>query len=105
MSTDQNKFKKIVRVTIETEVEVELTPIFFAQLSEAEFLAEWRKSLWEVESMDDVIKHAAVMAVSYGSGVTHDGLGLVSSIHMTQPRIPDVRFREISEEIESEILP
>jgi len=104
MKTDQNPLKKTVRVTIEKEIEIELMPSMFGDMTEEQFLAEWRKSLWQIEGMDDVIKQAAVMAACYGAGMTHDGLGLVDYDHATYPRVPDVKFREVSEDIETEIL-
>lgn len=105
MTTNQNTIKKTVRVTIEKEIEVELTPAMFGPFTEAEFIAEWQKSLWPIEGMDDVVKHAALMAATYGSGYTLDGLGLIGFHDMTYPRVPDVKFREISEDTETEILP
>lgn len=105
MSTNQNPIKKTVRVTIEKEIEIELTPTFFGDMSEEQIIAEWNKSLWPIEGMDDVIKHAAVMAATYGDGHTLDGLGLLGGFDTTYPRIPDVKFREIYEDIETDIKP
>lgn len=97
--------KKTVRVMIEKEIEIELMPSLLGPMSEEQFIAEWSTSLWPIESMDDVIKHAACMAANYGSGIEHDGLGLLGYHNMDYPRIPDVKFREISEDIETEFLP
>ena len=105
MANNQNPIKKTVRVTIEKEIEIELMPSMFGDMTEEQFIAEWRKSLWEIKSMDDVVIHAAVMAASYGNGMTHAGIGLVDFHHATYPRVPDVKFREICEDIETEILP
>lgn len=96
--------KRTVRVTIKKEVEIEIMPSMFGGMSEEEYLAEFRKGLWEVESMDDVVKYAARMAVYYGGGSQHDGLGLLGAHYSTHPRVPDVKFREISDESEEEIL-
>ncbi len=97
--------KKTVRVTIEKEIEIELMPSMFIGMSKEEFIAEWKKGLFPVEGMDDIIEHAAAMAAEYGSGYELDGLGLIGYDHMTNPRIPDVKFREIYSDIETEILP
>lgn len=104
MTTNQTPLKKTIRVTIEKEIEVELMPSMFGDMSEEQFIAEWRKGLWKIEGMEDVIKHAACMAASFGSGMEHDGIGLVGYYHTTYPRVPDVKFREISLDIETEIL-
>lgn len=96
--------KRTVRVTIEKEFEIELPPTFFGSMTEKEYLAEFRKGLWAVESIDDVIKYAARMAAYYGGGMEHDGLGLLDSHHSTYPRVPDVKFRELMDESEEEIL-
>lgn len=105
MTANQNTIKKTVRVTIEKEIEIELTPTFFGEMTEEQIIAEWNKSLWPIESLDDVIKHAAVMAATYGDGHTLDGLGFIGGFHTTHPRVPDVKFREIYEEVETEITP
>lgn len=95
--------KRTVRVTIEKEFEIELTPAVFGEMTEAEYLAEFRKGLWNVESIDDVVKYAARMAAYYGES-THDGLGLVGPHQSTYPRVPDVKYREILDECDEEIL-
>lgn len=96
--------KRTVRVTIEKEIEVELMPSMFGGMTEEEFLAEFRKGLWNVETIDDVAKYAARMAATVGSGVEHDGIGLLSYHYSSYPKEPDVKFREIIDECEEEIL-
>lgn len=96
--------KRTVRVTIEKEIEIELMPSLFGDMTEEEYLADFRKGLWYVESMDDVVKYAARTAAYYGGGGEHDGLGLLAADYSTHPRVPDVKFREISDESEEEIL-
>lgn len=96
--------KRVVRVTIEKEIEVELMPSMFGPLTEAEYLAEFRKTFWDVDSIDDVVKYAARVAATGGEGSQHDGLGLVGHHTSSYPRVPDVKFREISDEYETEIL-
>jgi len=104
MSADQNTIKKTVRVTIVKEIEIELMPSMFGGMTEEEYLAEFRKGLWNVESMDDIVKFAARMAACYGANHEHDGIGLVGYDHTTHPRVPDVKIHEVDEEIEEEIL-
>lgn len=98
--------KRTIRVTITKELEVELPPGFFDkfQMTEAEYLEEFRRYMWPIEGIDDVFKYAARMAACYGSGREHDSLGLLAYDYTTYPRVPDVKFRELSEEIEEEIL-
>lgn len=96
--------KRIVRVTITKEIEVELTPSVLGPMTEEEYLAEFNAGLFPVASMDDVIKYAGEMAARYGSGVSHDGLGLVGEHYVTTPKVPDVKFRELDEEVEVEFV-
>jgi len=86
------------RVTIEREIEVDL-PAHFAS---DEYLKDFREGLWYVEGVDDVAKYAAHMAADIGSGYNHDGLGLLSDSDFPKP--PDVRFREVESDMESELL-
>lgn len=96
--------KRVVRVTIEKEIEIELTAAFFGGMTQEEYLAEFRKGLWDVDGIEDVMKYAARMAAYYGGGVQHDGLGLLSEHHSTYPRVPDVKFRELADECDEEII-
>lgn len=96
--------KRTVRVTIEKEIEIELMPSMFGGMTEGEYLAEFRKGLWDVDSIEDVVKYAARMAAYFGGGMQHDGLGLLDAHFSTHPRVPDVKFREISDESEEEIV-
>lgn len=96
--------KKIVRVTIEKELEIELMPSVMGEMTEQEYLQEFSKSLWEVDSMDDVIKYAARMAADGGEGYSHDGIGLIGAYYSQYPRVPDVKVREISSDVDCEII-
>lgn len=96
--------KQKVRVTITKEIEIELTPSFLGDMTEAEYLESFRSGLWDIEGMDDVVKYAARMAALHGGGYQHDGLGLLDTVHTTYPRVPDVKFREIDEETETEFF-
>ena len=92
--------KRTILVTIEKEIEIELP----ADLATKESIAEWCNGLWKIESVDDIFKYAARMAAYHGGGMQHDGLGLLDYSHSTYPRVPDVKFRELSDECEEEIL-
>lgn len=69
-----------------------------------EYLTEFRKGLWNVDSIDDVVKYAARMVASHGGGMQYDGLGLIDEKSSTYPRIPDVKFNEIYSDCEEEII-
>ena len=96
--------KRIVMVVIEKDIEVELMPSMFGPMTKAEYIAEFSKYLWDIDSLDDVIKYAARVAADGGIGGNHDGLGLVDHYFSDYPRVPDVKIRTISEEIETEII-
>lgn len=96
--------KRLVRVTIEKDIEIEMMPGIFEGMTEDEFLVEFRKGLWEVESIEDVVKYAARMAAEHGGGMQHDGIGLLDYSHTTYPRVPDVKFRILAEEYDEDIL-
>ena len=96
--------KRTIIVRIEKELEIELMPSVFGNMTEAEYLESFCKDLWKVESMDDVIKYAARAAATGGEGYQVDGLGLIGSYLSRHPRVPDVKVREISEDVETEIV-
>lgn len=96
--------KRNVKVTIEKEFEIEFTPALLNGMTEEEYLTDFRKGLWHVDSMDDIYEYAARMAAYYGGGMQHDGLGLLSESGSTYPRVPDVKFREVYDECETEIV-
>lgn len=90
---------KKVRVSVEMEVEINLSQTL-GDMSEENFLAEWRKSLWEVDSLDDIYKHAAEMVAAGFKGYHLDGLGLLSGYASESGTV----FRIIDEHTESEIV-
>lgn len=96
--------KRKLRVTIVKELEIEFTPAVFDGLSQEEYLKEFRQGLWHVDGIDDVFEYAARMAATCGGGYTHDGLGLLDASHSTYPRVPDVKFVELDEDIETEFI-
>ena len=85
-------------VTIEKEIEVELPDNF----AEEGYLKDFREGLWHVDSVEEVAAYAARMAAVYGAGISHDGIGLLDYDWATYPRVPDVKFRELYEEITEE---
>lgn len=90
--------KRIIRVTITKEIEVEFTAGVFGGMSEAEYLAEFRKALWHVDSIDDVFKYAAGCVASGPVPCKQDGLGLITHVNSPFPRRGDVLFRVIDED-------
>lgn len=96
--------KRTIRVTIIKEIEVEFTPGVFGPMTEAEYLAEFRKGLWHVDSIDDVFKYAASMAACYSTPAHHDGLGLMNDSGLNWPRRGDTLVRELAQDIECEII-
>lgn len=91
---------KKVRVTIEKEIEITLTPKLFGEQSVDEYLQDFRECLWDVESINDVIEYAGRMAATLGGGYEHDGLGTLN----TEWHNPDVIFDELYEDVEVEII-
>jgi len=104
MSTEA--IKRTVRVTITKEIEVEFPPEFFSKykLTQEQYLAEFNKSMWKVDGMDDVAMYAARMAATGGIGREEDALGLINHSDSTHPRKGDVLVREIDEDLETEII-
>lgn len=96
--------KKTIRVTIEKEIEIELTPTCFGDMTVDEYLLAFCVGLWKIEGLDDVFMYAAEMAADCGGGYDHDGLGLLDQHYKTYPRVPDVKFRVIDESRTSEIV-
>jgi hypothetical protein len=96
--------KMTVRVMIEKDIDVELTPALFDGMTHAEYLAEFRKGLWHVSGMDDVVKYAARCAANGGIGMEHDGLGLMSDPDANNLAKGNVLAREIQETCVCEIL-
>jgi hypothetical protein len=96
--------KRVVRVTITKEIEIELTPTVFGAMTQEEYLASFCNGLWKVDGIDDVFKYAARMAASHGEGCEHDGLGLLGGRYTTHPRYPDVKFHVLDEDTEEEII-
>lgn len=95
---------RILKVTIEKEIEIELTDSMFGGMTHEEYVAEFKAGLWDIEGVDDIFKYAAEMAAMYGGGHEHDGIGLLSVSHSTFPRVPDVKFDELSCDVEVEFL-
>ena len=90
---------KTLRVTIEKEVRITITPKLFGPLTQEQYLIEFRKGLWDIDGIDDVIEYAARMAAEYGGG-SYDGLGKLAQDYHN----PDVIYDILSEEIEAEFI-
>lgn len=95
--------KKTIQVTIIKEIEIELTPAVFGKMTQEEYLAEFGKYFHQITGMDDVFKYAARMVAINGAG-DYEALGLTDSIHAVDQNALSVKFNEIAEEIEEEIL-
>lgn len=105
MTKVTESIKRKVRVVIEREIEIELTPEMFGEMSIEEYLAEFSNGLWDIDSVDDLAKYAArVVAYNDASSTEEEGLGLVGPRHQKYPRVPDVKFDVVYEECEEEIL-
>ena len=87
--------KKVVRVTVEKDIEIELTPEVFGKMSLEEYLEEFNTSLWETD-LDGVFKYAARCAFD-GGGCSEDGLGYVCEKSSYYRQKPGVIFRVIEE--------
>ena len=92
--------KRKVRVTIEKEITVELP----AEFGTEEYLNDFRKGLWHVDSVDDVAKYAARMAAYSENTRQEDGLGWLGGKGMTYPRVPEVTFIVHEDECDEEIV-
>lgn len=99
-----SNFKRTVRVVIEKEIEVEFMPSMLGDMTAEQFLSEFNESLFEVRSLDDVAMYAARMAAYFGGGFNHDGIGLLDTVSATYPRVPDVKYRVLSDDAETEII-
>ena len=86
--------KRTVRVTVERLIEIEIP----ANFSEPKYIADWCSGLWHIDSVDDILKHAAETASLHGCG-EYDGLGLMSCY---ESRKPEVKYEILEENAESE---
>ena len=69
--------KRRVEVVITKEFDIELTDEMFGGMTEEQYISEFCKGLWKIESIDDVVKYAARMAADNGVGYSYDGLGTI----------------------------
>lgn len=93
--------KRRVRVTAEYEVDITIMPTWFGGLTVEDALAEFRKGLWDVDSMDDIAEYAARCAAIDGSG-NYDGTG---ELLMDVPSAKSsVRYDIVYEDYYSEII-
>lgn len=94
--------KRTVRVTITKVLEVE----FPAEWGSDENIADWSRSLWPIDDVDDIAKFGARMAATGSEGCSEDGIGLVGQRGITYRggKTPDFFFKETDEEYEEEII-
>lgn len=92
---------RTVKVTIEKEVKVS----FPASLATPEEIADWSRSLFQIEGADDIAKYTAEMAARGYTEMSHDGIGRLISPHAI--RREGERFalyEELSDYTETEII-
>jgi hypothetical protein len=95
--------KKIIRVTLEKEIEIELNhDEFFHGMTEKEYLEEFSKTFWDVKSMDDVYKYAAEMVAIHGSGF-YEGIGEIVSYYLINNKKYAGSYRELNSDVEVDI--
>lgn len=95
---------RTVRVTVTKDVKVTINPSMFFGMSIEEYLAEFRKGLWDVESIDDVVAYAARVGADSGHRRQEDGLGWIGSTSFYKPEPLDVAVDVLYEDVETEIL-
>lgn len=95
---------RTVRVTVTKDVTVTINPSMFFGMSVEEYLAEFRKGLWGVESIDDVATYAAKMGADSGHRRQEDGLGWIGATSFYRPEPLDVAVDVLYEDVETEIL-
>ena len=93
--------KRRVRVTAEYEVDITIMPSWFGPMTVEQALEEFRKGLWDVESIDDIAMYAARCAALDGSGI-YDGTGELSSDYSSSKA--NVRYKIVYEDFDSEII-
>lgn len=92
--------KKRVNVTVEFEIDITLMPSMFAGLSIEQYLEAFRKGLWNVNDIDDVVKYAAEVA-TLDRDTEEDGIGTMS--HEWSNKKTNVKYRIVCEKTKSEI--
>jgi hypothetical protein len=91
---------RTVVVTTTQTIKIEIDDKFATD----EYLDDWRRGLWHIDGVDDVVKHAAEMVAAKMDGCNLDGIGLLGRSDSTYPRVPDTKFEIIDEEVESELV-
>lgn len=90
-----------VDVTITRGYEVTLKPSLLGGLTEEEFIKEWSKGLWKIDSLDDVCEYAAESAALDQFGCLLDGIGLLGHEWDTAA---DVTCRELYDDRDIDIV-
>ncbi len=94
------RLKRIVRVTIEKEIEIEFPEGF----ADPRYLHQFSNGLFDVDSLDDVFVYAAKLAAIDGGGVSWDGIGFLGMKDVIYSKEPDVTFDILSVNIEEEFI-
>ncbi len=93
--------KRKIRVIVEKEIEIEIMPSMFIGMTEQEYLDEFSRGFWKVDSMDDIFIFAAKVAAIHGRG-EEEGLGILEPKHMKDMCKADIYFDEIFGDVETE---
>lgn len=84
--------KKRVLVTITHEIDIEIPEQFFDGMTEDQFIDEWSKGLWEIDSLDEVFKGAAVHIATRSDGIDLDGYGVIRHKDSSVLKDNEIRF-------------
>ena len=89
--------KKIVRVTVEKEYEIEL-PVSHLNL------ADWSADLWPISEVDEIFKFAAEMAAQGVVERDVDGLGRFTEAFQERDRRSESTFLELFSDISATVV-
>lgn len=91
---------RTVRVTIVAEYKIELED----GMDAPEAIQGWCNAFWDIDSVDDIARHAAEMVAKGHAGQDLDGLGLLDGYNVTYPKVPDTKYTENYFDVDSEIV-
>ena len=96
--------KKFLTYTVDVTIEKRITVHIDETLNTPEQIKNWCEGLWHIEGIEDIAKHAAVMAAQGYEGHSLDGLGLLKPTYSSYPREGDTQFQEEWSDVESVIV-
>lgn len=70
--------KKLIEITVTAQFEIELNE----DLQAPDAVDQWKEGLWHIDGLQDVYKHAALMALKGYGGYCTDGLGHLMESNM-----------------------